>query len=100
MTPCLEVSELLDMREVAEFALPYAERAVARERDTDGNMVWIYLDTLALVHYYRGEHRMAVETQREAIALWLEGSNDLGAGRERLRRYEEAQPRSGARKPP
>jgi len=99
-TPCLEVSELRDVREVAEFALPYADRAVARERDTDGNEVWAYLDTLALVHHRRGEHRMAVETQREAIALWPEGSKRLGAARERLRRYEEAQDRSGARKPP
>ena len=99
-TPCLEVSELRDVREVAEFALPYADRAVARERDTDGNRVWAYLDTLALVHHRRGEHRMAVETQREAIALWPEGSKGVGAARERLRRYEEAQDRSGVKKPP
>lgn len=64
-------------------ALAHAKRALELAPETAG-----YLDTLAEVHFARGEYQQAVAVQRRAVAA----ADDAAVFEERLKRFEAALP--------
>jgi thiol-disulfide isomerase/thioredoxin len=67
-----------------EFALKCAQRAVELTKEKDGAI----LDTLARVHFVRGDTAKALETQRKAVAV---ATPDFKGELEKaLKEYEEA----------
>jgi tRNA A-37 threonylcarbamoyl transferase component Bud32/tetratricopeptide (TPR) repeat protein len=75
----LLAAEFEELRDPAR-AIGLAERACAAAEAADGVDLWFCLDTLALAQHQTGDNTAAVTTQRRAISLMPEGSENKKLG--------------------
>ncbi|WP_166828969.1 tetratricopeptide repeat protein [Thalassoroseus pseudoceratinae] len=67
-----------------------ALEAATKANSLSEGKVWVYVDTLAAAYAEQGEFNMAVQFQKDALAL--APSPAVDACKKRLQRYEEGQP--------